>query len=61
MTNNLKTTKDQLNESINNEQMFDNSSLNLYSGNSYPFPVVTFYLQGGKKHRATTFYGLIFF
>ena len=41
MTNNLKTTKDQLNEYINNGPTFDTNSFNLSSGTSNPLTVVT--------------------
>ena len=52
VTNNLKTTKDQLNEAINNEPTFDTNIFNLSSSTSDPLPVVTVSLWGGKKHRA---------
>ena len=45
VTNHLKTTKYQLNESINNYPMFDTNSLNLYRGTSNLLPVVTVSLQ----------------
>ena len=59
MTKNLTTNKDQSNESVNNETTFDTSNFNLSSSTSNPLPVVTAFLQGGKKHRSTTVAGLI--
>ena len=58
VTNNRKTNKDQLNEVTKNETTFDTNSFNLSSCNIYPLPVVTVYLRGGKKHRATAVAGL---
>ena len=55
---NLKTNKYKINEAINNERTFDTNSFNLSRGNRNPLPVVTLYLQGGKKNRATTVAGL---
>ena len=47
---NLKNCKYQSNKDINSELTFDTSSFNLSNGTSDPLPVVTVYLQGGKKH-----------
>ena len=58
MTNNLKTTKDQLNEYINNGPTFDTNSFNLSSGTSNPLPVVTISFQVGKKHVSENVAGL---
>ena len=41
VTKNLKTTKYQLNEAIDNELAFDTNGFNLYSGTSNPLTVVT--------------------
>ena len=54
VTNNLKTTKYQLNEAINNDPTFDTNIFNLSSGTSNPLPVLTVSIWQGKKHRATT-------
>ena len=58
VTSNLKTNKDQSNESINNETMFDTNSFNLSSGTSNPLPVVTVSFQVGKKHVSENVAGL---
>ena len=58
VTNNLKTTKYQLIEAINNKPTFDNNSFNLSSGTRNPLPVVIVSLQGGKKHRPMTIDGI---
>ena len=60
VTDNLKTNKDQINEVINNDTTFDNSDFNLYRGTSNPLSIVTVSLRRGKKHIATTVYGLTF-
>ena len=49
--------KYQCNDDIEYEPKFYNT-LSLSSGTKYPLPVVTVILRGGKKHRATTIYGL---
>ena len=54
VTDNLKNYKYQSNEDIKIDPTFDTSGFNLSSGTSDPLPVVTMYLRGGKKHRATT-------
>ena len=41
VTNNLKTTKDQLNKSINNQLTFDTNRFNLCCGTIDPLQVVT--------------------
>ena len=56
---NLNNYKDQSNEAINSELIFDTSSSNLSSGNSNLLPVVTVYLQEENKHRAKNVAGLI--
>ena len=48
VTNNLKTTKYQLNKPIKNEPTFDNNIFNLSSGSIDPLSVVTITLQVGK-------------
>ena len=58
MTNNIKDYNDQYNDAIDNKPTLDNSSFNLFSGTRYPLPVVTVYLRGGKKHRATLAAGI---
>ena len=58
VTYNLNNYNNQSNEAIDNEPTFDNSSFNLYSGTRDHLPVVTVYLQGGKKHRENVFAGL---
>ena len=58
VTDKLNIYKDQINEAINSDPAFDNSSFNLSSGTSDPLPVVTVSLRGGKKHIATTVAGL---
>ena len=58
MTNNIRDYNDQYNDDIDNERTLDNSSFNLSSGTIYPLPVVTVFLRGGKKHRATVVAGL---
>ena len=58
VTSNLNTNKDQSNESINNETMFDTNSFNLSRGTSNPLPVVTISLQVGKKHVSENVAGL---
>ena len=58
VTNNIKTNKDQLNDTIYNELTFDANIFNLSSGTKDPLPVVTVSLQGGNKHRKTTISGL---
>ena len=58
VNNNLKTTKDQLNEANDNEPTFDTNSFYLPSGTSKPLPVVAVSLRGDKKHRTTTVDGL---
>ena len=58
MTKNLNTTKDKLNEAINNDPTFGTNSFNLSIVTSNPLPVVTVSLRVGKKHRATNFSGL---
>ena len=52
VTDNINTTKNQHNDSIENEPKFDNT-FNLSSGTKDPLIVVTVCLRGGKKHRAT--------
>ena len=44
VTENLKSYKDQINETINNEPTFDTSNFNLSRGTSDPLPVVNVYL-----------------
>ena len=56
VTENLNNYKDQSNEAINSDPKFDTSSLS--SGTSNPLPVVTVFLRGGKKHKATTVAGI---
>ena len=58
VTNNLKTTKHQFNEAIDNGPAFDSNSFNLSRGTIYPLQVVTVSLQGVKKHEATTVSGI---
>ena len=58
MTDNIKDYDDQYNDAIDNEPTLDNISLNLSIGTIDPLPVVTVYLQGGKKHRSTVVAGL---
>ena len=41
VANNIKTTKDNFNGSIDNEPMFDFNSFNLPRGTRDPLPVVT--------------------
>ena len=60
MSENIKTNKDQLNDAIYNEPMFDTNSFNSSSGTRDPLPVVTVTLQGGKKHIAMNVSGIIF-
>ena len=58
VTNNLRNYKDQSNQAINSDPTFDTSSFNLSINTSNLLPVVTVFLQGGKKHRSTTVAGL---
>ena len=58
MTNNIKDYNDQYNDAIDIEPTLNNSSFNLSSGTRDPLPVVTDYLRGGKKHRATIVAGI---
>ena len=44
MTDNSRSTKDQINEAINNEPTLFTSNFNLSGGTSDPLPVVTVYL-----------------
>ena len=60
VNNNLKTTKDQFNEAIEYEPIFDYNSFNLSSDARKPLPVVTVSLIGVKKHRATNVADLTF-
>ena len=58
MIDNLNIYNDKINEDIDNEPGFDNSSFSLSSGTSDPLPLVTVSLRGGNKHRATVVAGL---
>ena len=58
MEKNIRDYNNQNNEAIDNEPTLDNSSFSLSSGTSDPLPVVTVYLQGGKKQRATIVSGI---
>ena len=60
VTNNLKTTKDKIDEAIKNESTFDTNSFNLSSSTNDPLTVVTVSLCGGKKHRETTVAGITY-
>ena len=60
VTNNSRTTKYQINESIKNEPIFDTNSFNLSRGTSDHLPLLTVPLRGGKKHIATNIAGLTF-
>ena len=59
VTDNLNNYNNQVNESINSDPTFDNSSFNLSSVTSDPLPVVTVSLRGGKKHRENIVPGLM--
>ena len=49
MTDNIKTNKNQCNDTIENEPKFDNN-FNLSSGTKDPLTLVTVSLKGGKKY-----------
>ena len=55
---NLNNYNNKSNEAINSDPTFDKSCFNLSSGNIDPLPVLSVYLQGGKKHRATITAGI---
>ena len=54
VNNNIKTNKDQLNDTIYNELTFDTIRFGSSSGTRHPLPVETITLWGGKKHRVIT-------
>ena len=58
VTYNLNNYRYQINEAINSDPTIDTSSFNLSINTSNILPVVAVFLQGGKKHRATTVAGL---
>ena len=55
---NIKTNKDQLNDTIYNGPTFDTNDFNSSSSTRDPLPLLTATLRGGKKHIAMTVAGL---
>ena len=53
VTNNIDKNKDQRNDGIENELMFDNI-FNLSISTKYPLPVITVIPRGGNKHISNT-------